>query len=110
MWTYHAERLVPGEPSAVRTAIAELVHATWGDRSRTVLDARDERIDAIAPSVRSTEADVWLTWRIEPRSCGTWVVLHLDELERGPDPSGELSALLDRLAIRVHQPPAGTGP
>lgn len=110
MWTYHAERLVPGEPSAVRTAIAELVAATWADRSRTVLDADDERIDAIAANPSSSEADVWLTWRTEARPGGTRVVLQLDELERGPDPRGGLGTLLDALAVRLHRPPSVAGP
>jgi hypothetical protein len=110
MWTYHAERLVTGEPSAVHLAIADLVAMLWDNHSRTVLDTAEERLVAIAPDVRSGEADVWLTWRTAIRRGGTWVELQLDELEPGPDPTEALDTLLDTLADRLRQPPAIAAP
>jgi hypothetical protein len=110
MWTYHAERLVTGEPSAVHLAIGDLVATLWGDLGRTVLAIADERLVAIAADVRSGEADVWLTWRTSIRRDGTWVELQLDELERGPDPTEALDTLLETLADRLRQPPAIAAP
>jgi hypothetical protein len=106
MWTYRAERLVAGEPSAVHLALADLVASRWGRRIRTVLDPANEHLVAIASDDRSDGADVWLTWRTAVRGDGTWVELQLDELERGPDPTDALDALLDTLAERLRRPPA----
>ncbi len=98
MWSHHAERLVAGEPSVVRDVIAELVGALWSDRSRLLLDEQHHRIDAVAAESATEEADVWLTWHVSPQPDGTRVELRLDELAVGPDPHGELTALLDMVA------------
>lgn len=106
MWTHHAERLVPAEPSAVRTAIAALVDELWGDRSRTLL-ADDERTDAVAPAPGSDDVDVWVTWRVTDRADGTSVEVTLDELEAGPNP--DLHALLQALGRRISTSPPSQG-
>jgi hypothetical protein len=105
MWTHVAERLVAGEPSTVRKAIASLADGLWGERSRLLLDDAHQRIEAIPAEAGRDEADVWLTWRTRPHLDGTWVEVRLDELARGPDPRDELAALLDELATRVIEPP-----
>jgi hypothetical protein len=105
MWTHVAERLVAGEPSTVRSAIATLADGLWGDRSRLLLDDLHQRIEAIPAGAGTDEADVWLTWRTQPHLGGTWVEVRLDELANGPDPHDELVALLDTLATRIMEPP-----
>lgn len=104
MWSHHAEELVPADPSAVRMAIATLVDDLWGDRHHTLLATTGDRTDAIAVDAGSNVADVWLTWRVRPRTGGTWVEVTLDELDRGPDP--DLATLLQALSRRVPTPPA----
>jgi hypothetical protein len=104
MWTYHAERLVPGGPSAVRTAIAALTDELWRDRHRTLVDATDGRTDAIAADAGSDVPDVWLTWKVEARADGTWVQVTLDEVETGPTP--DLAELLEALAQRIPAQPS----
>lgn len=99
MWTHHAERFVPGEPSAVRAAIVALAEGLWGDRCRTLRATADEHIHAVASDVGSDAADVWVTWRLAARTHGTTVEVTVDELDAGPDP--ELQALLGALARRV---------
>lgn len=101
MWTYWVERVVPGELVAVRAAIAALVDAAWGDRSRTILDTANERIDAIATDAGSHDPDVWLTWRTDGHPSGTRVELRLNELARGPDPHADLGTLLEVLSQRL---------
>ena len=105
MWSYHAERLVAGAPPAVRSVIAALTDELWGDRCRPVLDDGHQRIDAIAADAGAEEADVWLTWQMNPQPEGTRVELRLDELERGPDPLSEMSELLHALAVRILERP-----
>jgi hypothetical protein len=106
MFGYAVERHVPGEPAAVRVAIADLVQRQWGDRGRTVVDgACDERVDAIA-STPGADADVWLTWRLTATGRETLVQLRLDELDRGPDPTAALHALLELLVDAI-TPAAG---
>lgn len=109
MWAYHAERLVPGEPSAARAAIATLINKLWGDRHRTLLDTANERTDAIAADAGSDVADVWLTWKVHARADGTWVEVTVDELESGPAP--DLATLLEavtQLTRTSTQPSADT--
>lgn len=98
MWSHHAERLVAGEPSVVRDVIAALVEALWSGRSRLLMDQQHHRIDAVAAESATEEADVWLTWQLNPHPEGTRLELRLDELARGPDPHSELTALLDTVA------------
>ncbi len=98
MYGYTAERHVPGDPAAVRAAIADLVRRQWGDHSRVVVDSADrEQVYAIA-TVADGDADVWLTWKLEPAHRGTLVRLRLDELDAGPDPTDALHELLARLS------------
>jgi hypothetical protein len=75
-------------------------------RSRSRARAQANGSLAIASDDRSDGADVWLTWRTAVGRDGTWIELQLDELERGPDPTGALDTLLDTLAERLRRPPA----
>jgi hypothetical protein len=116
MESHVAARLVQAEVPAVRKAVAVLAAQLWGDRSRTLLDAGDERIDAIASDVGAEgpgpspgpsadiSADVWVTWRVSARPGGTRLELRVDALDTGPDPTPELEHLLDAIAARVEAP------
>ena len=101
MHSYAAERLVAADPMAVSTGIDELVTALWGPAVRVLDDDGLNRVDAVAAEPADEAADVWLTWRLTPVAGATRVRLVLDELEPGPEPIEELTAVLDMLAARV---------
>ena len=44
---------------------------------------------------------MWLGWQLTPMPSGTRVRLVLDELDPGPEPIEELSAVLDMLVDRI---------
>ncbi len=98
MWTYTAERVVRATLASVEAAIAPIVHRLWDTRARAVImPATAGRIDAIVSEPGTTEADVWLTWHLEPAGRWTRVRLLLDELDPGPDPTAGLEQILDLL-------------
>lgn len=105
MQSVAAERFVAACPSAVRTAVAALVAATWGDAARVVVDGPLQRVDAVGSvpgaGTDGCVADVWLSWHLTALERVTHVRLVLDECEAGPDPSPELAALLDDVAARA---------
>lgn len=51
MWTYQAERLVPGELSMVQAGVAALVDTMWRDRSRMILDDIGDLFDTLARQI-----------------------------------------------------------
>ena len=64
------------------------------------------RSDWISDRPGSDEVDIVLTWSLTDLDDATFVVVTLDEFERGPDPIEGLEQLLDVLATsrRVAQP------
>jgi hypothetical protein len=99
MYSYEANRIVPGSPKSIRSAIDALIGVMPPLRTRIVTDDGMRRTVAIAGDTVTDEADIWLTWELEPHGVDTKVRVVLDETEPGPDP--DLEDLLDRMAVQI---------
>jgi hypothetical protein len=107
MWTHQAQRLVRRPIADVREDIERIVDATWR-RLTTVAttEHHGRRSDWISDGPGSDDIDIVITWSLTDLDDATYVVITLDELERGPDPIEGLEQLLDVLATsrRVAHP------
>jgi hypothetical protein len=107
MWTHQVQRLVRRPITDVRNDIERIVEATW--RPLTTVSTTEHhgrRSDWISDRPGSEHVDIVLTWSLTDLDDATFVVVTLDEFERGPDPTEGLEQLLDVLATsrRVAQP------
>jgi hypothetical protein len=107
MWTHQVQRLVRRPIADVRMDIARIVDATWR-RVTTVAttEHHGRRADWISDGPGSDDIDIVITWSLTDLDDATYVVVTLDEFERGPDPIEGLEQLLDVLATsrRVAHP------
>ena len=100
MRTYHAERLLDADRTAVHATILDLVVELWGANSRLVTDdPRCGYLHAVAAS--PDDEEVWLCWELTPVAGVTKVGLTMDDLDTGPDMTDDLHAVLDLLTSRV---------
>lgn len=97
IYSYRANRVLPGSPESVWTAIGACLGAGSAWRFRLVTDEPLRRTIAVTGGEPTDAADIWLSWKLEPSGDGTNVHVVLDETERGPDP--DLEELLDLLAL-----------
>jgi hypothetical protein len=107
MYSYEANRLLPGSPESVRSAVDALSTSLAPWRARLLADENVRRTVAVAVDSLSDEADIWLTWEFEQRGADTNVHVVLDETEPGPDP--DLEGLLDLLADHLGAAPGPSG-
>jgi len=99
MWTHRTQRHVARPVAEVRGDIARLVELTWGRAGMvTTTEHHGRRSDWIASATDPDDLDVVLTWTVVDLDGATFVTLELDEMERGPDPVGQLDAMLDVVA------------
>jgi hypothetical protein len=96
MYSYEANRIMPGSPESVRSAIDALFGAMPPWQIRILEDENMRRTAALVVDAQSDEADIWLTWELELHVNDTNVRVVLDETEPGPDP--DLEELFDLLA------------
>ena len=101
MYTYTTERLVHASAARLPTAIDELVEAFWGGRAARISDGQPARTFLIAGIDNEPYQQVWLSFRVEPSGRNSRVLVTLDELTPGPDPTEALADLLDLVEISV---------
>jgi hypothetical protein len=107
MWTHQVQRLVRRPIVDVREDIARLIDAMWrGLVTVATTEHAGRRSDWIGTGPGSDDVDIVLTWSLTDLDDATFVVLTLDEFERGPDPIEGLERILDVLATghRVAHP------
>jgi hypothetical protein len=99
MWTHQVQRLVRRPIADVRVDIERIVDATWRRlTSVTTTEHHGRRSDWISDGPGSDDVDIVLTWSVTDLDDATFVVVTLDEFERGPDPVEGLEQILDVLA------------
>jgi hypothetical protein len=100
MWTHRTQRHVDRPASEVRGDVARLVALTWGRAGMvTTTEHHGRRSDWISSATDPDDLDVVLTWTLVDLDGATFVTLELDEMDRGPDPIGQLEAMLDVVSV-----------
>lgn len=116
MKAHTSERVIPQQPTAVRSAIDDVMTALWPQQTSKVAeclpDAPGPAFGVVTFVVHGdpvgTEGDVWLTWKLVGEPAGTRVGLVLDEVDDGPDPAEGLEQILDALlGVVADQSPGG---
>ncbi len=99
MWTHQVQRLVRRPITDVRDDIERIVDATWRPLTNvSTTEHHGRRSDWISDGPGTEQVDIVLTWSLTDLDDATYVVVTLDEFERGPDPHEGLEQLLDVLA------------
>lgn len=108
MWTYTAQRRVDASAATVRATVERLVAANWASSRVHTTPDRLSWTDAVGlPGGEA--ADSWLSWELKPLAGGIELVVVLDEVEPGPDATGDLRSLLDRVAAQSEQHEVSAG-
>jgi hypothetical protein len=107
MWTHQAQRLVRRPIADVRQDIERIVDGTWRRLTAvTTTEHHGRRSDWISDGPGSEDVDIVITWSLTDLDDATFVVIDVDEFDRGPDPREGLEQILDVLATsrRVAHP------